>query len=216
MTRVRSLAALLLPALVALLASAVHAQQIYRWTDSAGRTHITDTPPPADARGVGNLKPRTSVVETSQPPYELATAMREFPVVLYTAPSCKQPCSRARDALNRRGVPFREVQVWDEATNAELKKVSGANEVPTLVVGRSVSKGFQQAAFDALLDSARYPAAGTLAPRAQAAPPAPEGYDATNGASRKAEPVAPQAAEPEAPLGPYSPGSRAAPPTPKK
>ena len=216
MTRARFVAALLLPALAALLASAVEAQQLYRWTDSAGRTHITDTPPPADARGVGNLKPRTSVVESGQPPYELATAMRDFPVVLYTAPSCKQPCSRARDALNRRGVPFREVQVWDEATNEELKKVSGANEVPTLVVGRSVNKGFQQAAFDALLDSARYPAAGTLAPRAQAAPPVPEGYDATNAASHKAEPVAPQAAEPEAPPGPYSPGSRAPAPTKKK
>ena len=216
MTRARCVAALLLLAPAVLLAGTAQAQQLYRWTDSAGRTHVTDTPPPADARGVANLKPRTSVVETSQPSYELAAAMRDFPVVLYTAPSCQEACARAREALNKRGVPFREVQVWDEPTNEELKKVSGSNEVPTLLVGRSVNKGFQQEAYDALLDSARYPQAGVAAPRAQAAPPPPEGYDAASGGSQKAEPVAPQAAEPQAPLGPYSPGSRAPVRTPKK
>jgi glutaredoxin len=198
-------ARLVLALLCLAIGAAAHAQQIYRWTDEAGRTHLTDTPPPANARGVATPRSSGSVVETAQP-YELTTAMRDFPVVLYTAPICKEACDRARDALNKRGVPFREVQVWDEATNEELKKVSGSNEVPTLLVGRSVNKGFQQEAYDTLLDSARYPKAGTVAPRAQAAPAPPEGYSAAGG-DTKAEPAPPPIEERE-PLGPYSPGSR--------
>ena len=111
----------------------------------------------------------------------------------------------ARDALNKRGVPFKEVQVWDEKTNAELKKLSGENSVPTLLVGQSVHKGFQQAAYDALLDAARYPRAGLLPPRAQAAPKDPEGYVPPSEREEvKATPVKPEEARP---TGPYSPGS---------
>jgi hypothetical protein len=52
--------------------------------------------------------------------------------------------------------------------------VSGGEDVPTLLVGRSVHRGYGQEQYDALLDSARYPRAGLLSPRAQAAPPPPE------------------------------------------
>jgi glutaredoxin len=191
---------------LALFASAANAQ-LYRWTDEKGGVHVTDTPPPANARSVVQKKPRAEAGETAeQRPYELTLAMKEFPVVLYTSPSCREECARAREALNKRSVPFKEVQVWNDATNEELKRVSGSNEVPTLVVGRSVNRGFEQGAFDALLDSARYPKAGTLPPRAQAVPPRPEGY-AGPGDTAKADPVTPVEEEAK-PTGPYSPGSR--------
>ena len=106
----------------------------------------------------------------------------------------------AREALNRRGVPFREIQAWDKDSIQELVKVAGSNQVPVLLVGRSVQKGFEQRAFDALLDSARYPRAGILKPRAQAAPTVP--YLAPGAAVKPAEPVKPEA-EPK--LGPYAP-----------
>jgi glutaredoxin len=207
----------LIPAL--LIAGAAQAQQLYRWTDEKGRVHITDTPPPASARNVQKKNPGVSTTDGGQPdsgqPYELAQAMKEFPVVLYTSPVCKESCVNARAALNKRGVPFKEVQVWDTKTNAELKEISGAELVPTLVVGQSVQKGFNQAAFDALLDSARYPKAGLLPARTQAAPKPPEGFvSAEEREAIKAEPVKPDAEEPK---GPYSPGSRPPPrPTPQK
>jgi hypothetical protein len=82
------------------------------------------------------------------------------------------------------------VLVADAATREELKRVaSGAEEVPVLFVGRSVQKGFQQEAFDALLDAARYPKTGVLPARSQSEPK-------------------PQSASPEpeeAPSGPYTP-----------
>jgi glutaredoxin len=205
-------------AVALLVAGAAQAQQLYRWTDEKGRVHITDTPPPASAKNVQKKSVNTAdsdQPDSGQQPYELTQAMKEYPVVLYTSPVCKESCTMARAALNKRGVPFKEVQVWDTKTNAELKEISGENSVPTLVVGRSVQKGFNQAAFDALLDSARYPRAGLLPARTQGAPKPPEGFvSAEEREAVKAEPVQP--AEEEKP-GPYSPGSRPPPrPTPKK
>jgi glutaredoxin len=181
------------------------AQQLYRWTDDQGRTHVTDTPPPPSAKGV--QKPKSAVGAAAQPqmPYELAAAQRDFPVVLYTSPPCKAACDQARSALNQRGVPFKEVLVYDEESHEQLKKVAGGSEeVPVLTVGRSVQKGFSQESYDALLDSARYPRAGMLPARSQPAPKTPDDYVAPD--SRPA--VAPaEAVKPvEQPkLGPYAP-----------
>jgi glutaredoxin len=186
------------------------AQQLWQWTDKAGRVHITDTPPPPSARNVqkkNSPAPATATEATGQEPYLLTQATKEFPVVLYTSPICKEACAQAREALNKRGVPFKEVQVWDEKTNEELTKVSGAREVPTLLVGRSAQRGFEQGAFDALLDSARYPRTGLLPPRTQEAPALPEGYvsPAEREGQLKAEAVKPEPEE--KPSGPYSPGA---------
>jgi glutaredoxin len=206
MIGVRPGLATLLAAVLAAGAASVQAQQIYRWTDDKGRVHITDTPPPPSAKGVQKAKPAVSTESAGaqQQPFELAQAMKDFPVTLYTSPICKEPCAMARAALNKRGVPFKEVQVWEEDSNAELKRVTGSTEVPALVVGRSVHKGFQQDAFDALLDSARYPRAGILPARNQAEPKPPEDYvPPGERQAPRAEPVKP---EPEpTPAGPYAP-----------
>ena len=59
-------------------------------------------------------------------------------VVLYTRPRC--PYSfRLRRKLRRRGLPFREVNIWqDAAAAAAVRAVAGGNEtVPTVqVAGR--------------------------------------------------------------------------------
>jgi glutaredoxin len=183
------------------LAAATASAQIYRWTDEKGRVHITDTPPPASARNVQKQKAVGNIAVPAQTPHELTQAVKSFPVTLYTSPACKEACASARTALNQRGVPFNEVQVWDEQTNAQLKQVSGRNDVPTLVVGRSVQVGFEQGAFDALLDSARYPKAGAVPPGSQVTPEPPEGYTPQ---PRAAQPVQPEPEAP-APAGPYAP-----------
>jgi len=194
----RSAVALLL---LALAAGATQAQQLYRWTDEKGRVHITDTPPPPSARNVQRKGAEVRPGVAAQTPFALTEAIKNFPVTLYTSPSCKAPCADARAALNKRGVPFKEVQVWNDETNAELKQVSGATDVPTLLVGRSVQVGYEQGAFNALLDAARYPKAGAAPARTQAAPEAPEGYQ-----PKGAQPQAEAEAEAETPTsGPYAP-----------
>jgi glutaredoxin len=190
-----------LTATLTLCAASVQAQQLYRWTDEKGAVHITDTPPPPSAKGVQKQKPAAVGTASSQPPYELAQAMKDFPVTLYTAPNCSDPCARARAALNNRGVPFREVQVWEKETVQELTKLAGSNQVPVLLVGHGVQKGFEQSAFDALLDSARYPRVGLMPARNQGAPKPPEEY--AQRPAPQTEPVKPT--EESRPSGPYAP-----------
>lgn len=192
--------------LFVLVSATATAQQLYRWTDEKGRVHITDTPPPASAKDVRRLKPGASGGGAPKPeagtPLVLQRAMKDYPVTLYTSPGCEQPCAQARELLNRRGVPFKEVQVWEEEGNEELKRVSGASQVPAITVGASAFSGFERSAYDALLDSAGYPRAGVLPARNQPAPGRPEGYvPPEEREAPKAEPVKPE----PAPRGPYSP-----------
>ena len=192
---------------VLLVAGSAHAQQ-YRWVDELGRVQYTDTAPPPSAKDVKKLKQRANAPAAApQRPYELTRLQKDFPVTLFTSPNCVEGCAMARAALNKRGVPFSEVQVWDEETNEQLKRASGAVEVPTLQVGITTRRGFEQGAFDALLDSAGYPKAGTLPAGAQKAPQSPEGYVPPSERQPVAEPVKPVAEEPQK-LGPYAPGGR--------
>lgn len=198
---------LLIAVVLAGAALGAAAQQLYRWTDERGRTHVTDTPPPPGAKIVRRIKPGAGGAAQAEgpAPYVLQRAMQDYPVTLYTAPSCQDPCAKARDHLNRRGVPFKEVQVWEEQGAAELKKLTGVMEVPALKVGASTYTGFHAGAYDGMLDTAGYPRAGILPARSQAAPAVPDGYNAPDPPPTP-QPVKP---EPETPVvGPYSPGAR--------
>ncbi|MBC7804255.1 MAG: glutaredoxin family protein [Candidatus Parcubacteria bacterium] len=189
--------------IAAAVCSPTQAQQ-YRWMDKNGKVQFTDTPPPAGARDV-----RRNEVVISKPapppvPFELQRLQKDFPVTLYTSPNCREGCDLSRLALNRRGVPFKEMQVWDAESNEELKRISGAVEVPTLLVGRSVQRGFEQGAFDSLLDSAGYPKLGILPAATQKAPPPPEGYVPAAVAAKPALPAG-KAAEVQPKAGRYDP-----------
>ena len=203
------LRAFFLPFVTLLLAAAMPAlAQQYRWTDEKGQTRVTDTPPPPGARDVRRIDkplPAPGPASNQQLPFELQRLQKEFPVSLYTAPICKDPCALARALLNKRGIPFTEIQVWNVETLEELKQAAGNDSVPALRVGRSVQAGFDPGRYDALLDSAGYPQPGVFPPRAQAAPATPEGYEPPP----TAEPVAPaQTAKP----GPYDPSGLKGPP----
>lgn len=178
--------------------------QPYRWIDDKGRVQYTDTPPPKTAKDVRKqAAPQGPPAGSGVVPYELQVAQRDYPVTLYTATACKEACAAARNALNARAVPFKEIQVHDEASGEVLKKISGSLEVPVMTVGSTVQKGFEQSAFDAALDAARYPRAGLLPPGRQGPPPPPEQPAAPKPA---APPVKAEAPE-QRPLGPYAPGA---------
>jgi glutaredoxin len=186
-------------------ACAASAQQLYRWTDESGRVFVTDQPPPRAARSVQRLPQAptgpAAPADTASLPYAVQLAAKDSPVTLYTAPECG-PCGAARNLLNARGVPFREVLVTDEAQQQELQKAVGALAVPAMLVGSTVQKGFEEGAYHGLLDVAGYPKTGEAPARRQAEPkPAP--------AAAAGEEAAPKpAAEAEtAASGPYTPGS---------
>lgn len=154
---------------VALLFAASVAAQAYRWVDKDGKVHYSQTPPsPAQAASVQKKSGGGSTIESSQQPYATQQAAKNHPVTIYTAENCKEACNEARSLLSQRGVPFREVAITDEKTRAELKQVSGSDEVPVLTVGKQVTKGFAAETWHTALDSAGYPRSGPpLAAQAQ-------------------------------------------------
>jgi glutaredoxin len=162
---------------VALIATTAGAQSnVYRWVDKDGKTHFTDTPPPADAKSI--TQKRLGDAPPVDLPYAVRTAMDKNPVTLYSAPSCGEACISARDLLTQRGIPFSERNAQANAQAQEaLKKLVGGLEVPVLTVGTTTLKGYESGQWHAALSDAGYPRTRLpgqppSAPAAQPATPA--------------------------------------------
>jgi glutaredoxin len=168
----------------------VNAQQ-YRWVDEKGRVHYSDTPPPPSAKDAKKKDLKGNAVGAQQS-YELTKAMQESPVTLYTHPDCKDACQLARDVLNKRGIPFKEVQTVDPQGLEKLKALSGGITVPVMVVGALVEKSVSENAFNSALDVAGYPRPGVAKAREQKAPPPPPPPPALPGNTSVEQPAAPQ------------------------
>ena len=178
-----------LPLLLAGTASA----QPYRWIDERGGVNYSDTPPPPGSASSVQRKQLRDNAVGGQGSYEVDKAMRESPVTLYSHPDCKEQCQIARDTLNKRGIPFREVVVDDQPKQDELKRVSGGINVPVMVVGGQVETVISADAYNRALDLAGYPPAGVARPRNQTAPP------------EEPQTLKPAAESAPQPRGPYSP-----------
>jgi glutaredoxin len=174
-----------------LCAGTASAQQMYKWTDAAGKVHFTDTPPPPTAKAAP-LKGATSLGggASGEMPYVLATAMRNFPVTLYTTTPCGG-CDAGRAYLRTRGIPFSEKTVATAADSDKLKAAGGNGNLPFLVVGSAKVTGYQQDGWESMLNVALYPAKKMLPasyqyPSAVAADPTETKIDAKVEASRQA------------------------------
>lgn len=144
-----------------LLAFALAAQaQLYRWTDESGKVHYSDTQPPATAKNV-EKKSRVRAGGTAQQSYALQQAVENFPVTVYTSKDCGDPCKKGLDYLKKRGVPFTEKAVATQSQIDELAKLAGAPQVPVMVVGISIQKGYAEQGWSEALDTAGYPKTGS-------------------------------------------------------
>ncbi|HEX4859492.1 MAG TPA: glutaredoxin family protein [Usitatibacteraceae bacterium] len=163
-------------ATLGLVCAAAQAQQLYKWVDKDGKISYSDTPPPKEA---GNVKQQRYGDNAPSPddslPYETRLAQQKNPVTLY-ASACGEACDGARNLLSVRGIPYAAKNPeTDLATFEALKKVAGSAQVPVLVVGDEVLKGFLDSAWHAALTAAGYPksALRRLPAPAAAAAPAP-------------------------------------------
>lgn len=149
-------------------APALAQQKLYRWTDAAGQVFYTDKPPPTEARQVEQKK-LGSRAGSGPLPYDLQQAMKLFPVTVY-ASDCGDPCTKARKLLETRGVPFTEKNAGDPMVQGELRKLTGSDsvEVPILVVGRSITRGWEEGQWHSALDAANYPRSSKLPPKTKA------------------------------------------------
>ena len=150
---------------------------VYRWVDKDGKVHFSDAPPPEDAKDASQRRIGGGAAEDTQLPYATQLAVKRNPVTLYTGTDCGDPCSRGRELLARRGVPFTERDAQNNAADQEaLKQLIGTLDVPVLVVGAAKTKGYEESQWQAALDSAGYPRTrlpGQAPLRVPAAPAAP-------------------------------------------
>ena len=169
--------------------------QMYRWVDDKGTVHYSDQAPVPGARDVQKRSISAAQGSSPQLPYALQQAVRDFPVTLYTAVQCKEGCAQAGELLNKRGVPYREVTVANEADVAKLKKLSGSDRLPVMTVGSEVQIGFESGAYNAALDRALYPSTSLLPPGVQTRQPVTQAVKKATPAAAEVErspPAAPQ------------------------
>jgi len=134
------------------------AGNLFRWVDSDGIVHYSDQPPPPSVKNVEEKKFGASVIEGS-PSYALQQAVKNFPITLF-ASDCGAGCTRARELLDKRGVPFTEKDPIQPENADELKKIVGDLVVPVLVLGNTQPlRGFDESSWNNALNVAGYPSA---------------------------------------------------------
>jgi glutaredoxin len=133
-----------------------YAGKLYRWVDPQGKVHYGDLVP-VDAVRVEVRQFSDVAIPGEDLSYETRRAQQNFPVTLYVADSCTDPCSDARSLLNKRGVPFTEKNLKTQEDMDAFKVLSGFDTVPVLGIGRALLKGFLAEKWNSELDFAGYP-----------------------------------------------------------
>lgn len=159
------LAAMLLAAL-----SSAQAGELYRWVDQSGKLHYGDMPPAGAAQAEKVKISDSPVSEDVDLPYETRRAKENFPVTLYVADNCIDPCQKARDFLSKRGIPFTEKGLKSKEDIDAFKKENGGEVVPALAIGKIWLNGFLAEQWDSELDAANYPKVSPYQPPAAAKP----------------------------------------------
>ncbi len=154
------------------IAAVAHSAEMYRWVDEKGVVNYTPYPPPANIKNVEQIRIGGSTIQTSDTPYSVQQATKNFPVTLYVT-DCGDLCNNARAHLKKRGIPYTEKNPQNPDEIEGFKKLTGGGmEVPLLVVGQlKTIKGHQAPEWDAALDQAGYPSTAIPGAKPAATPP---------------------------------------------
>jgi len=150
-----------LAALLALTATPLQAQAVYRIVGADGKVTFSDKPPTTAAKATG--LETSSPANTGNPalPFELRQAVTKYPVTLYTAKDCV-PCDNGRKLLQTRGVPFSEKTITTADDSEALQRLSGGNALPFMTLGGQQMKGFSPTEWTQYLSAAGYPESSQL------------------------------------------------------
>lgn len=140
------------------LSATVAAQNTtYHWKDERGIDHYSDRPPPQSVKDAEARRFAAPSADT-MPPYLVRKVAADFPVTVYVADNCGQPCDDGRALLSARGVPFSEIRVSKPEEMAALRKrFEGNGIVPAILVGRTAFSGFSAEKWQRMLDEVGYP-----------------------------------------------------------
>ena len=131
------------------------AGELYRWLDSKGVMHYSDTPPPKSEQA-DTMKFSAAGGSEEALSYEARRAQQNFPVTLYVGEACGEPCTQARSLLKKRGIPYSEKLLNTKSQIEEFQKLSGSYDSPTLAVGKTYISGFFESKWNSELDVAGY------------------------------------------------------------
>ena len=145
---------------VALLAGAAQAQQIYRWVDAGGRVQYSNEKPPAGAAS-SLVQPRVSSVggnaaAGSKAPAAKGDRAAGRPVVKMYATDWCPYCKQAREYFARNGVPYVELDIEKSETAKSEHKSIGGRGIPVILVGNERMNGFSEQRMAQMLKTAGY------------------------------------------------------------
>ena len=174
----------LLTACLVLMSLDAQAGELYRWVDSKGTVHYSDTPPPKSEQAE-SIRFSATAGSDEALPYETRRAQQNFPVTLYVGSGCGETCEGARNLLKKRGIPFTEKLLRTKEDVEAFKQLSGSDTIPALSVGKNYLRGFLAEQWQSELDIAGYP---KIAPyRAPGQPASPEAASAVAPADTEQE-----------------------------
>jgi len=121
--------------------------EILKWTDSDGRVHFGDKPPPGA---------ETSIVEVRINTYESPNieALQEIlnpkdKVVMYSAEWCGV-CKKAKKYFKANNIPYKDYDIDKSSKGKKDYKKLGAKGVPVILVGKKRLNGFSAATFESI------------------------------------------------------------------
>jgi glutaredoxin len=197
--------------LLLLCAASAHAQ-LYKWVGPNGKVTYSDTPPPQSASRVETKAVTGGEANSAGLPYEIAEAMKNHPVTLYTTKNCNA-CDDGRKLLSERGIPFSEKTVNTSEDVTRFRQAGGEGQLPLLVIGHVKERGFEPSAWNSALSAASYPETSKLPktyrnPQAETAAPAPPPAPAKQGTINNRSAAQPAAGELPPAIGNAPPGFR--------
>jgi len=146
--------------LLFLLISLQAQAQMYKWVEPDGKKNYSDKPPLVSA---SHIETRSMPISTTTAalPYELARAVNNMPVILYSADKVTSS-AEARNFLMKNGIPFSEKTISSDEDIDKLVQISGSAQVPVLYIGRSKLTGFSAGEWRTTLTRAGYPESNML------------------------------------------------------
>src|SRR6266481_4636035 len=132
-------------AVALLLAPPALSDEIYKWKDADGKTHLSDVPPPD--RDAERLQIRTFA---GPPEVSNTDEQATFGVVMLSTSWCGV-CKQARAWLTQKGVVFTEYDVErNETGKSEYRRLKGQG-VPIFLVGNQRMDGFSPGRLETML-----------------------------------------------------------------
>jgi len=121
--------------------------EILKWTDSDGRVHFGDKPPPGAETSIVKVRINTYESPNIEALQEILNPKDK--VVMYSAEWCGV-CKKAKKYFRANNIPFKDYDIDKSSKGKKDYKKLGAKGVPVILVGKKRLNGFSAATFESI------------------------------------------------------------------